>query len=97
MKETPSIIAPLELTEFLSSSTTATFVEKLKSKPLPADQADRGNAHEIRDRIRELLRIHRFSVMCWLLENGAQVPSFLLDDNLHHIVGHQHPDNVVDR
>lgn len=47
--------------------------------------------------VREVLRLHRFDVMSWLLQNGVAIPAALLDDRLHAEVGNQMPDKPTDR
>lgn len=46
--------------------------------------------------IREVLRLHRFDVMSWLMQNGVAIPAALLDDRLHAEVGQQMPDKPTD-
>lgn len=43
----------------------------------------------------ELLRLHRFTVFTWLLQNGISLPAAVLDDRAHPEVGQQTPDQPV--
>jgi len=45
------------------------------------------NSQEIRDHIRESLRLHRFLVFTWLLEHGAVIPAELMADETHPMPG----------
>ncbi len=72
-------IAALEIEEFLFSNTAAAFAQ------------DR-SPEEARDHIRGSLRMHRFMVFTWLLNNGVNLPLTLLADNTHPPVGQQAPD-----
>lgn len=36
-----------------------------------------------RENLLDVLRLHRFDVMCWLAANGVVIPLSLADDNLH--------------
>ena len=54
-------------------------------------------ASALGDSIRDVLRLHRFDVMVWLMQNGVVIPAALLDDRLHAEVGQQMPDKPTDR
>lgn len=70
----------LEMMEFGFASTATNFATAQR------------NSQEIRNHIRESLRLHRFLVFSWLLENGAQLPANLIADSIHPEVGQQMPD-----
>lgn len=75
-------LAHVELTEYLFSTTAAAYAAEHAS-------------HEIRDHIREAMRLARFTVFNWLITNGVQIPAALLNDKLHAPVGQQLPDQQV--
>lgn len=75
-------IAPLELQEYLFAQTAA---EHAKNSSLGG-----GAQH-----IRETLRLHRFSLFLWLMQNGVKIPIELLADQNHPEVGQQYPDMPV--
>ena len=72
----------VELQEFCFSETSAQFaVRKME---------ERGNVIDtdsIRAHIRGALRLHRFTVMNWLMMNGVKIPIELLADQNHPEVG----------
>jgi hypothetical protein len=59
-----------------------------------ADLAQDRSAEETQRYIRETLRIHRFFVFNWLVENGAAIPMRLMADSMHPPVGHQAVDRI---
>lgn len=80
--------SPLELQEYLFADTNATAaVQHFRNANNGA--ADSGL---LRDRTREVLRLHRFTVISWLMTNGVKIPVELLDDSAHPEVGNQYPD-----
>lgn len=54
-------------------------------------------AVSIAKELRTVLRLHRFTVMVWLLQNGVSIPPGLLSDQAHPLVGNQFPDRSVQR
>ncbi len=81
-----SIVAPLELQEYLFADTSAQFA-------VHDNEETPGQIGQVRDHIRGALRIQRFNVMNWLVVNGVSIPAELLDDALHQPVGYQYPDS----
>ncbi len=77
-------IAVVEMQEYLMSATATNLVTGALVDPSRLLTHLRGN-----------LRIHRFTVMGWLMQNGVTIPEALLDDRLHPEVGHQTPDESV--
>jgi len=76
----------MEVSEFLMSNTQAMKVagesgrvNRLEEGPLLID-------------MRQILRLHRFTVMSWLMQNGVSIPAELLSDQTHREVGQQLPD-----
>lgn len=80
------VIGPVELQEYLFAATQANATYPLIM----------GNKDEERENltksIREILRLHRFVVINWLLMSGVSVPAGLLADETHPQVGDQLPD-----
>lgn len=69
----------LELTEFCFSKTEGT------TRRLMPDRVDS---------LRDMLYHHRFVVMSWLLQHGAQIPGWLVIDQTHPLPGEQSVDKV---
>ena len=81
-----SIIAPVELQEFLFATQEAS---KMNRKCVGMKLEHRS---ELEKDIREILRLHRFSMFTWLLQVGVKIPHELLADQMHAAVGSQYPD-----
>lgn len=80
------IIGPVEMQEFLFSKT-------ISDGCFSAIHGMNGVQREkLTKDIREVLRLHRFSVFTWLLMSGVSVPANLLADETHPKVGYQLPD-----
>src|SRR3990167_7690191 len=92
---TPTSINPVkvpihfvELQEFLFSGTAANFAHF--SLVLGLNPQER--QEKIRDHIRGAMRLHRFVLLNWLMQNGVEIPLELMDDRLHLDVGAQSVD-----
>jgi len=81
------LIDPVELQEFLFASASATFAAQLEQQKHNVVEWDK-----LRDHIRGAMRIHRFTVINWLMMQGVKIPVELLDDKQHPEVGQQMPD-----
>jgi len=84
-------IEPVELQEFLLASQAAQTAVDLLTRSRVTRSTDIAN---VRDNIREAMRLNRFGLMAWLMQNGVSIPSRLLDDRVHRQVGQQHSDMV---
>jgi hypothetical protein len=84
-------IEPVELQEFLLSSQSAQTALDLLTRSRVTRSTDIAN---VRDNIREAMRLNRFGVFAWLMQNGVHIPARLLDDRVHRPVGQQHSDLV---
>lgn len=85
-------ITTVELQEYLYASTLAE--KTMRETCLPASQAV-ALAERLRDEIRTILRIHRFTVFTWLSVNDVRIPVALNADEIHPAVGSQAPDEPV--
>lgn len=102
MSETNEVKKPnvpagmLEMDEYLFSHTAAEFAfGKFETcYPCPEDIKAILIA-EVRDHVRESLRLHRFQVFAWLLSNDISLPLNLLADLTHAEVGKQKPDERI--
>lgn len=95
MSPDPAIKHPvttMELQEYLVAATCAE--NALRDACLPAAQAV-ALAERLRDEIRTLLRMHRFTCFTWLTVNDVRIPVALLADQLHPAPGQQAPDQPV--
>jgi len=74
-------VESLETMEFAYANTVTNYATAQRS------------TEEIRDYIRDVLRTHRSTVICWLVENGAQIPGGLQLPETHPEVGKQSVDD----
>lgn len=84
-------------TETKNPSATILEVEEWGFASTAAQYA-RGHAHDpdrVRDHVRESLRLHRFMVFAWLIEQGMKLPVDLVSDAVHLPVGRQSVDRPV--
>ncbi len=75
-------VSILEVEEYLFSQTAAQVAQ---------DNPPEKTAEHVRGS----LRLHRFLVFTWLLQNGVSLPAELLADREHPPVGEQTPDKPV--
>lgn len=80
-------IGSVEMQEYLM---TTTAVKAAMRKPLGA-----AFETELVRQMRETMRLHRFIVMNWLLQNGNPIELQLIADQSHPLVGSQMPDKPM--
>lgn len=81
------VSGPMEMQEYLFANTEAQRV----SSQFHSGASYNGGDH--RTNLRTLFRLHRFSVINWLLMQGVSIPAELLADQTHPEVGKMLPDN----
>lgn len=79
-------IQAVEVSEYLMAHTSAVKWATESSR------VSRLNEAELRNDYRAVMRLHRFAVINWLMQNGVSVPVELLGDQIHREVGQQMPD-----
>lgn len=87
MKPDPTAASPMEVQEYLFSTTSADFAARLER-----EKHNVFDTSKMRDHLRGGFRLHRFFVMNWLLTNGVKIPVELMSDQAHPEVGQQYPD-----
>jgi hypothetical protein len=80
------IAGPMEMQEYLFAVTQS---NKIKGN------WQSFNGSECSKDIREILRLHRFTVLNWLMMQGVSIPMNLLSDQTHPKVGSMLPDMPI--
>lgn len=82
------IIGPVEMQEYLFATTEAQKIYKGYS-------IDQEPSRTLVNDIREILRLHRFTILNWLLMQGVNISLELASDKTHPKVGEQFPDKPI--